>query len=350
VRFTRQRLNRTLLLRQHLLERVDLAPAAMVGHLVGLQAQEPLPPYLSLAARLTDLDPWEVSRAIESRSLVRVLSLRDTVHLHLPDDALSLPVWAAPVRARELRQSQSIGEARTVDPGAFAAAVRDALAEGPLPQRALGAALAERFSSYTAAQLGQVARVSEVLVQLPPRGCWKPDASTAVAYDFAERWLGAPLREPDVPALVRRYLRAFGPATAADVTAWSGITRLGPVLKAMEDLLRHEDENGKVLFDVEGAPVADEDTPAPVRLLGTYDNVWLSHAARDRVTAPERRNAWMGTNGAQAGGLHVAGWLEGLWWIEDGRVVVGEVLRPLSRSEKSELDEEIGRVEALLAR
>lgn len=348
MRFSRQRLNRTLLLRQHLLARVDLAPAEMVGHLVGLQAQEPMPPYLSLAARLTGLDPWVVSEALESRELARVLSLRDTVHLHLPGDALTLPVWAAPVRDRELRMSQTIGAAREVDREAFAAAVRTVLADGPLPQRTLAARLAEHFPEFTATQLGQVARVTEVVVQLPPRGCWKPTASTAVAYDFAERWLGAPLAEPDVPGLVRRYLRAFGPATAADVTTWSGITRLVPVLKAMDDLVRHEDEDGKLLYDVEGAPVADEDAPAPVRLLGTYDNVWLSHAGRDRVTAPERRNTWMGVNGAQSNALFADGWLEGLWRVEDGRVVLGEILRPLSRVEKAELDEEIGRVEALL--
>ena len=350
MRLSRKRLNRTLLLRQHLLERVDCTPAEMVGHLVGLQAQESMPPYLSLAARLTDLDPRVVSTALESRELARVLSLRDTVHLHLPEDALTLPVWAAPVRERELRMSQSIGAAREVDREAFAAAVRTVLADGPLPQRTMAAGLAEQFPSYTASQLGQVARVAEVLVQLPPRGCWKPAASTAVAYDFADRWLGAPLGEPDVPGLVRRYLRAFGPATAADVTTWSGSTRLVPVLKGMDDLVRHEDEDGKVLYDVEGAPIADEDAPAPVRLLGTYDNVWLSHAGRDRVTAPERRNTWMGVNGAQSNALFADGWLEGLWRIEDDRVVLGEILRPLGRSEKAELDEEIGRVEALLAR
>ena len=199
MRFSKQRLNRTLLLRQHLLERVDRTPAQLVEHLVGLQAQEPMPPYLSLAARLTAFDPIGLSNQIESRELARVLSLRDTVHLHLPADALTLPVWAAPVRDRELRMSQTIGAAREVDRAAFAAAVRTVLADGPLPQRALSAALAERFPSYTGAQLGSVARVTEVLVQLPPRGCWKPTASTAVAYDFAERWLGAPLSSPDVP-------------------------------------------------------------------------------------------------------------------------------------------------------
>ena len=38
------------------------------------------------------------------------------------------------------------------------------------------------------------------------------------------------------------------------------------------------------MYDVPGGEIADEDAPAPVRLLGTYDNVWLSHAGRDRVT------------------------------------------------------------------
>lgn len=350
MRFSRRRLNRTLLLRQHLLERTAMEPAAMVGHLVGLQAQEPLSPYLSLAARLTDLDPHAVSTAIEDRSLVRILSLRDTVHLHLPADAVTLPVWAAPVREREMKVSQSIGTAREVDRAAFSAAVREVLADGPLPQRQLGAALAERFPAYTATQLGQVARVAEVLVQLPPRGCWKPTGSTAVAYDHAERWTGLPLAPPDVPSLVRRYLAAFGPGTAADVTVWSGITRLGPVVKAMDDLEVHEDEDGKALYDVPGAPVADEDAPAPVRLLGNYDNVWLSHAGRDRVTAPEHRRLWMGVNGAQALSIYADGWLAGLWRVEDGRVVVVELVRELSRSERAGLDEEIGRVEALLAR
>lgn len=348
MRLSRRRLNRTLLLRQHLLARVEMSPFDLIDHLVGLQAQEPLPPYLSLAARLTDLDPHAVSAAIADRSLARILSLRDTVHLHLPGDALALPVWAAPVRDREIRASQSIGAARDLDRAEFAAAAAAALADGPLPQRALGARLAERFPDHTPAQLGQLARVSEVLVQLPPRGCWKPDGSTAVAYDFAARWLDAPLVEPDVPSIIRRYLRAFGPASAADVTTWSGITRLGPIVKAMDDLVHHEDEDGRPLVDVADAPIADEDVAAPVRLLGLYDNLWLSHAGRDRVTAPERRKAWMGANGGTANTVFVDGRLEGVWRVVDGHVEVEE-LRPFTRAERRELAEEIERVEALLA-
>ena len=61
MRLSARRLNRTLLRRQHLLERTDATPHEMARHLVGLQAQETLPPYLSLDARLTSFDPHDVT-------------------------------------------------------------------------------------------------------------------------------------------------------------------------------------------------------------------------------------------------------------------------------------------------
>lgn len=348
MRLTRRRLNRTLLLRQRLLERGTGSPSALVRHLVGLQAQESLPPYLSLAARLEDLDPLEVSRALEERALVRIVCLRGTIHLVEPADAVALRPWTDPVRERELKASQVVRPAAGLDRARFLAALADVLADGPLPQPAISARLAERYPDVAPAALGQLARILAPLAQLPPRGCWK--ASGGVVYEYVDRWTGLPLAEPDVPAIVRRYLAAFGPATAADVTAWSGVTRLGPVLTGMDDLVRHEDEDGRVLFDVPDGSFADEDAAAPVRLLGTYDNVWLSHAARDRVTEPEKRRAWMGMNGGVGNVLLVDGWLEGIWRVDGGRVRVVDLLRPLSPTEQAGLDEEIGRVEALLGR
>ncbi|MEZ0578957.1 winged helix DNA-binding domain-containing protein [Nocardioides sp. MH1] len=346
-RLSRQRLNRTLLLRQHLLERVAATPEEMTRHLVGLQAQENLPPYLSLAARLTDLDPHDVSRLLTERALVRLLTMRGTIHLLTPEDAAVLRPWVAPRIEQEIRVSQSIGDARELPRADVEAALREVLADGPLPQKDIGARLAERFP-YGATQLGQLARSAAPLAQLPPRGCWK--ASGGVVYDYVDRWTGVPMAEPDVPALVRRYLRAFGPATAADVTAWSAVTGMGPVLKGMDDLVRHEGEDGKVLYDVEGAPLADEDAPAPVRLLGTYDNLWLSHAGRDRVTTPDTRRMWMGTNGGVGNTVFVDGWLTGIWRVVDGRVVVEHLHRDLTPVERDGLAEEVARVEGLLAR
>ncbi|GAA1793680.1 winged helix DNA-binding domain-containing protein [Nocardioides hankookensis] len=298
MRLTRQRLNRTLLRRQHLLERVDATPEEMAQHLVGLQAQETLPPYLSLHARLATFDPYAVTRALEERTLVRLLTMRGTIHLLTPDDALELRPWTQPVMDRGQRNHPE-----------------------PLPQ------------------------FSHALVQTPPRGTWK--GRGGVVYAPLEDWVGRPLQEPDVPRIVERYLSAFGPASAADVTTWSGVTRLGPVLAAM-DLERHEDEAGKVLYDVVDGVVEDEDAPAPVRLLGTYDNLWLSHASRDRVTDPTKRTRWMGANGGVAMAVFVDGWLEGLWRVVDDRVEVLEVFRDLTKRERADLDAEIARVEVLL--
>lgn len=348
MRLSPRRLNRTLLQRQHLLARVAWSPLEMTRHLVGLQAQENLPPYLSLAARLEPFDPYDVTRGLEDRSLVRLLTMRGTIHLLAPDDALVLRPWTQPRMEQELRTSQSTKPALGVDRAAFDAALSEVLAEGPLTQKTLAAALAERFPGVPGTALGQLARVTAPLAQLPPRGTWKQPGG--VVYQYVDRWLGRPPAEPDVEEIVRRYLRAFGPATAADVTAWSAITRLGPVLSGMTDLVRHEDERGRVLYDVPDGELADEDAPAPVRLLGCYDNVWLSHAGRDRVTDPAKRTAWMGVNGGSANTLFADGMLEGLWRVEDGRVVVLETLRPLTRAEKTELVEETERVEALLAR
>jgi hypothetical protein len=351
VRLTRRRLNRTLLQRQRLLERTDSTPEDLARHLVGLQAQENLPPYLSLAARVADLDPYAVTRALEERALVRLLTMRGTVHLLVAEDALVLRPWTQPRMDQEARSSQSVGAAREVDRDEFETALREVLADGPLPQRHLAEALGQRFPDFPPNGLGQLARVVAPLVQLPPRGCWK--RSGGVVYDYVDRWTGGRLVPPDdvdVERLVRRYLAAFGPATAADVTAWSGVTRLGPVLAGMDDLVRHEDERGRVLYDVPDGRIAEEGVPSPVRLLGAYDNVWLSHAGRDRVTDPEKRTAWMGTNGGVANTLFVDGWLEGLWRVDDGRVQVVDTFRTLSRPEKSELAHEIDRVQTLLER
>lgn len=341
MKLTPQRLNRTLLRRQHLLERVDATPEEMSRHLLGLQAQENLPPYLSLQARLTSFDPYAVTRALEEPTLVRLLTMRGTIHLLTLEDAVTLRPWTQPVLDKVLRNHAP------ADPERVRRAVADVIAGGPVAQKELSAAVGDALPDLPTGDRAVIARGLVPLVQLPPRGTWK--GSGGLVYEDVARWVGQPLAEPDVEAVVRRYLAAFGPASAADVTAWSGVTRLGPVLAAM-DLERHEDESGKVLYDVPGGVIEDEDSPAPPRLLGTYDNVWLSHAKRDRVTAPEKRTRWMGLNGGVAMSLFVGGWLEGLWRVTDDRVEVIELFRDLTKRERSDLDDEIVRVEELLAR
>ena len=343
-------LNRTLLQRQHLLERVDLEPLTLVEHLLGLQAQDVLPPYLSLAARLTDPDPHPLSAALTDRRAVRVLLFRGTIHLVTADDALALRPWVQPVLDKQARTAD-FGRGFPVErhPEVVAAATA-VLAEGPVSGAELGARIAAGHPGLTASRATALAKTLTALVQLPPRGTWA--ASGGQVYAPLARWLDRPPPDgggTDPAAVVRRWLAAFGPGTPADVTTWSGVTGLRPAFAGLgEELLRFEDERGRAVFDLASLERADPGVPAPVRLLGVYDNLWLSHSERTRVTSPERRSAWAGPNGGTAGAVFVDGMLEGLWRRSPTGAVDLRLLRPLTRQEQAELDEEVGRVELLL--
>ena len=345
---TRRDLNRTLLLRQGLLGRTTTPVLGMVEHLVGLQAQDSLPPYLSLAARLDGFDAEELSAALGRREAVRFLTMRGTIHVLTADDALALRPWVQPALDQQSGSNQMSRPAREVPADDLVAACRRLLADGPLPVKRLGELLAETFDGVPARALAHMARERAPLVQVPPRGLWK--RSGAVVYQTVENHLGRPMTTVDVPGLVRRYLRAFGPATAADMTTWSRVTRLGPVFAAMRDeLVEVACEDGRTRYDVPGAPYAAGDVVAPVRLLGGYDNVWLSHADRLHIVPDDVRARWMGANGGVGNTVFVDGFMAGLWWNRDGRVEL-DVFRELTRAQRAELDDEVDRVEDLLSR
>jgi hypothetical protein len=116
-----------------------------------------------------------------------------------------------------------------------------------------------------------------------------------------------------------------------------------------DELVRLSCEDGRARVDLEGLAMADPDEPAPVRLLGKYDNLWLSHADRTRIAEPDKRQRWMGRNGGVSSTVFVDGMLEGLWRQEGERVEV-ELFRKLTRAEQADLDAEVAALEQFLAR
>jgi hypothetical protein len=341
-------LNRTLLERQHLLARASLPVKETVEHLLGLQAQDTQPPYVGLWSRLANFEPGELTDLLESRQVSRILLMRGTIHLVTAADCLGLRPLLQPMLERQVRGTAFFGHCADIPREDLVSAIHDVLGPEPTNVRALGAALADRFPGYEPGHLANTARVVLPLVQAPPRGLWKRGG--APAYVLAEDWHGAPLVPYDISEVVRRYLRAFGPASPADVATWSGLTGLRPVVEGLADeLVTYQDESGRRLIDLEGLTLADDDVPSPVRLLGKYDNLWLSHADRNRVTEPDKRQRWMGRNGGTGNTVFVDGMLEGLWRENGGRVEV-ELFRRLTRSERDELDAEVTALEQFLAR
>jgi hypothetical protein len=327
----RRALNRALLSRQLLLERPDLPDDAghrrvaviqTIEHLIGLQAQAPFPPYYGLWSRLGGFRPDDLASLINDRSVVRIALMRGTIHLVSARDCLPLRRLLQPVLDRSLRGAFG-RQLAGADTAAVAAAGRELVDAAPMTFSQLGEALAERWPGHPPAALAQAVRAHVPLVQVPPRAVWGLAGQSL--HTSAECWLGpaaqpdpdslrAPQEPPGLPGLVMRYLRAFGPATARDVAAWSGLTGLRPVMEELRPfLVTFRDEEGIELFDLPSAPRPSGDTPAPVRLAAEFDNLLLAHADRSRVVSPGDLRRFYTINGIFPGSVLIDGFAAGIW-------------------------------------
>ncbi|PAZ10005.1 hypothetical protein CLM62_43430 [Streptomyces sp. SA15] len=335
-------LNRATLERQLLLRRSPLSAKAAVEHLLGLQAQNVKPPYYALAARLDGFTPAELSGLMADREVVRIVTMRSTIHTHTADDCLTLRPLVQAARDRELTQFRKglVG----VDLDRLAALARALVEAEPRTMKQLREALLAEWPDADPQALATAARCKLPLVQVTPRGLW--GRSGQVALTTAEHWLGRPAGEAPAPdAVVPRYLAAFGPASVKDMQTWAGLTRLRDAFERLRpQLVAFRDENGVELFDLPDAPRPDPDTPAPPRFLPEFDNLLLSHADRTRVVPPEYRGrAWQGNQAYRT--FLVDGFLAGVWKLEAETLVV----EPFGRLTKAQRDEVGAEGERMLA-
>ncbi|MFD5400318.1 winged helix DNA-binding domain-containing protein [Streptomyces griseorubiginosus] len=362
-------LNRATLDRQLLLRRSGMSAKAAVGHLLGLQAQNVKPPYHALAARLDGFAPEELSALMADREVVRIVTMRSTIHTHTAEDCLTLRPLVQPARDRELTHFRKGLEG--VDLDRLAALARDLVESRPRTMKELREALLVEWPDADPQALAVAARCKLPLVQVTPRGLW--GRSGQVALTTAEHWLGRPAaaapsaeRRPTDPApsaehrptdparpvptpdaTVLRYLAAFGPASVKDMQTWAGLTRLREAFERLRPELRvFRDEHGVELFDLPDAPRPAEDTPAPPRFLPEFDNLLLSHADRTRVVPKEHwGRSWQGNQAYCT--LLVDGFLAGVWKL-NGDTLVVEPFGRLTRARRQEVEDEGRRMLATL--
>jgi hypothetical protein len=313
--------NRALLGRQMLLERSSARPLTALTRLIGMQAQTPRSPYTALWSRLAEFDPMTLSRAIAARKAVRIAVMRSTIHLVTAADAMRLRPLTQPALDRELTATSWRDALTGVDLNDLAEHARQLLDTQPRTPAQLGAALARWWPNHEPQALAHAARTLLPLVQIPPRGLW--DGASVTTLATAEHWLGRSLdTEANWDALTLRYLAAFGPATAADLVAWSRVTGLAEVFQRLRPRLRVlRATDGRELFDVPRAPLPPASTPAPPRFLPDYDNVLLSHADRTHIVDDDRRRIFQSVNGQLPGTVLVDGYVTATWTVDRGREV-----------------------------
>ncbi|MDQ1691580.1 MAG: hypothetical protein QOD87_1688 [Pseudonocardiales bacterium] len=347
---TERALNRALLARQGLLEPWDIPVPEAVERLVGLQAQAPTAPYVALWTRLAHFDPMTLGQLLLDRSCARIALMRSTIFLVTARDCLEL----RPVMQEASERSIASGPGKRtqgVEETVLLSRARELLNARPRTFSELGTLLAGDFPGYPPSDLAMRVRVGLPLVQVTPRGVW--GQTMAATHATAEQWLGESLserREPD--DAIRRYLAAFGPATVADIAAWSGLAALRTPIERMRPTLRtFRNERGQELFDVPDGLLPDADTPVPVRIVGDFDNVLLSHRDRSRIFDETHRSRFMSVNGLITSTFLVDGFVAGTCTVskaQGGATLSMTAFRPLPRNVRSALRAEGLRLLAFL--
>jgi hypothetical protein len=333
---------RARLARRHFLAPQGGTAETVTAALIGLHATDPATPYLSLWARVPEFTVADLDAALyQRRSLVKHLAMRRTLWV-VPAEDLHTVQAASSDRVAANERRKLIAD---VEKGGIAtdgaawldtacAAVLGYLDEhGATSAAELRAALPELAGSYDPApgkrwggatplapRVLTVLAVRGDILRGPNTGAW-----TVSRPRWAARaaWLGSgATADADAAsaALVGTWLRAFGPATVADIAWWFGHT-LTWTRRALAAV-------GAVEVDLHGTPgvaLPDDLEPEPptepwcallpgldVSVMGWFDREWYLDGHREQVFD---RNGNAGPT-AWADGRVVGGWVHG----PDGRV------------------------------
>jgi hypothetical protein len=319
---TARQLNRATLARQLLLRREPLDVVEAVRRVAAIQAQEPASPYLALWNRIGDFDPTDLDAAFADRSVVKASLIRLTLHAVVAED---YPAFHSAMLS-SLRASRLYDRRFTTS--GVSAAETDALVphllkftERPRSKPEIEAMLETQLGERHHPRAWWALKSFAPLHHAPTGRPWS--FGIKASFIAAPRGSGSVSPDESIQRLVLRYLEAFGPASVQDFAQFTMLRR--PVarqaLSALGDKVEElEGPEGTVLFDVPGAPLPADDTPAPSRLLPMWDSVLLAYADRSRVIPPDYRRLVIHQNGDVLPTLLVDGYVAGVWRPVDGGI------------------------------
>ena len=297
----------------------------MVGAIGGLHAQVLSSAELAVWARIDGLRPGEVEEELwERRSLVKTWAMRGTLHL-LPAQEYGLWQAALDTYDHYLKGAWLRGFKITrAELDLLLKTVREVLGEEGLTRDELAEAVAAAAHSPL---LGEKLQDSWGAYLKPAsfRGslCFGPGRGRNVTFVSPAVWLGTPASRPKpeeaLAEVTRRYLNAYGPATAAEYSRWWGPRRPAQATRYLRAL-----GEAAVEVDIEGEPhwalceqvaeIARSRPQKAVRLLPAFDP-YVIGSARDvpAILAPEHRTRVHRPQGWISPVLLVDGRIEGVW-------------------------------------
>jgi hypothetical protein len=336
--------------------------ADVVGAMLGAHAQVLSAAELSVGVRAARVTRADVRAALwDDRSLVKTHGPRGTVHLLATHE---LPLWcsalsAVPSGANPFPPGVRVTEEQA---GQIVAAIGDALDGTCLTIDELGEEVVARTGSWAGdlvmpAFQGMWPRWRQVMHRAGQSGalCFGENRGRKVTYTRPPRFDPLPPDEA-LRMLVRRYLRAYGPATPQHFAKW--LAAPGGWAAGLFGQLAEAGEIEEVGFAGATAWVAADDTGFPtgpargVRLLPYFDAYAIAAPPRELLYPGE---AWRrALAGSQAGNypvLLVDGVVAGVWHQRRrGRrtTVTVEPLGRLTARQERELGERVEEVGEVL--
>ncbi|MCX6466194.1 MAG: winged helix DNA-binding domain-containing protein, partial [Pseudonocardiales bacterium] len=342
---------------------------AITDDLVALHSTDPVTVYLSAASRMRTPALEPLSTALyEERSLVRHHAMRRTLWV-FGHEAARLAHHAATTTIAAVQRRNALAmlaAGGVADPGgwldAAAVDVEALLREtGPLTAREIGTRLPElarpipvgggAYATTTAAHtrvllvLGFEGRV----IRARPTGTWiNGQYRWAAADDWFPGGFGEGGRRPAAAALARRWLRAFGPATQADLQWWAGWT-VAVTKAALADVgaveVELDEGPGWVLpDDVDPVPEA----PPSARLLPGLDPSTMGWKQRGFHLDPAHVPVLFDRNGNGGPALWVDGRIVGGWVQRRDGEIVTRLLTDVGAQARAALDAHAEQVRELL--
>ena len=328
--------------------------AEVVRRLGAVAAQTPGYAELAVRARRQRSQAGEVATALADGRIIKCWVMRGAMHLLTPEDGGAYLALKAATRQWELPSWQSFYGLAPADWGPLRETVREALANGPMTPRQLGAAITARpkFRHLDFAFAGQWKTLLKPLMWqgVMSFGPSRDGSPTFQRLEDNTRWAGVPTAAEAGGRVVESYLRAYGPAAIANIRYWqntgernvqSWLARLGD--RAVE--VEIAGERRFVLAEDLDELLAARPTDA-VRLLPGSDQWVMGPGTADgRVVPPGRRQLFSrGAHMVIAGGV-----VSGTWTLRGDAVAV-DWFQEAGRLPRRGLEKEVERTAEIVAR
>jgi hypothetical protein len=348
---TERQLNRATLARQLLLRRERLGVVEAVRRVVALQAQEPASPYVALWNRVEGFDPGDLDRAYRSNAVVKSTSVRITLHAVVAEDYPRFHEAMQPtLRASRLNDDRFTVAGLSREQADDVIAELLAYAAEPRSNQEMEAFLDARFGALQKPGVWWAIRTYGPFMHAPNGGTWMFGPRPAYVASPYQQRSGDP--ELELRHLVRRYLEGFGPASIADIGKFALIprARVRTAIEALgEEVVRVQGPAKEPLYDVQDGEIPADDTPAPPRLLGMWDEILLAYEDRARIIPEPWRKHVIRTNGDSLPTLLVDGFVAGVWRPAEGGGIEATAFAALSKADWAGLEDEALSLVAFLA-